>query len=94
MIRRALIVLLIAIVPAVSTVGAQAPSQTEQQKKFIPLSEAPQQEQIPSARLVITAYAFVVLALFVYLVSISKRLSGVKQELARLENETKRSRRA
>jgi CcmD family protein len=82
------------LVSCVIAVNAQTPQQPEQQNKFVPLAEAPPQEQIPSARLVIAAYSFVVLALFVYLLSLSKRLATVKQEIGRLEAETKRSRRA
>ena len=91
---RVLMIVLVAL-SCVVTTAAQTPPQTEQQKTFVPLSEAPQQEQIPSSRLVISAYSFVVLALFVYVLSLSRRLSSVKQELDRFERDTsQRARRA
>jgi CcmD family protein len=80
-------------VSCVAGTSAQTPPQPEQQKQYVPLADAPPQEQIPSARLVIAAYSFVVLALFAYLLSLSKRLTAVKSEIARLEGETKRSHR-
>jgi hypothetical protein len=87
-------VIVLCVVAASVSLAAQTPPQTEQQKKFIPLSEAPPQEQIPSARLVIGAYSFVMVTFFAYLLSLSKRLSSVKEELTRLESDAKRSRRA
>jgi CcmD family protein len=59
--------------------------------EFVPISELPPDEQLPAAPMLIAAYLFVVLALFGYLLSVSRRLGSVKQEIARLEAETRRS---
>jgi CcmD family protein len=58
---------------------------------FEPISELPPDERLPAAPMLVAAYAFVVLALFGYLVSIGRRLGAVKQEIARLEADVKRS---
>ena len=68
---------------------AQAP-QTEQQEKFIPISERPAQEELPSATLVISAYSFFVLVLFAYVLMLSRKLGAVSQEMQRLEGEIKK----
>ena len=41
--------------------------------------------------LLVTAYAFVVLALFAYVVSLARRLGGVQRDLDRLESDLKRN---
>jgi hypothetical protein len=43
--------------------------------------------------MVVAAYIFVLLAFFAYVFSLSRRLSAVKQDMARLETEIKGSRR-
>ena len=58
---------------------------------FEPLSELPPDERLPAAPMLVGAYIFVVLALFGYLLSISRRLSSVKQEIGRLESDMKRT---
>jgi hypothetical protein len=68
---------------------AQAP-QTEQQEKFVPISERPAQEELPSATLVISAYSFFVLVLFAYVLMLSRKLGAVSQEMQRLEGEIKK----
>jgi CcmD family protein len=40
---------------------------------------------MPAAPLLITAYAFVMIVLFVYVLSVARRLSTVQQELNRLD---------
>ena len=49
---------------------------------FVPASSLPQQEQLPAAPLVITAYAIAWIAVFGYLWSIWQRLGRVERELA------------
>jgi CcmD family protein len=46
---------------------------------------------LPAPRLLIAAYMFVLGALFVYIVSLSKRLGHVRREVERLEADLKRS---
>ena len=64
--------------------------QQQQQQEFVPIDELPPQDQLPAAPLLVTAYSFVVLALFAYVVSVARRLSGVQRELDRLESDLKR----
>jgi CcmD family protein len=73
--------------------GAQQPP-AEPQEEFVPMSELPPEEQMPSAPLVIAAYTFAWLAVGAYVVSVAKRLTGVQREVERLEGDVKRSGRA
>jgi hypothetical protein len=66
-----------------------AAAQPPRQDEFVPVSELPPTEQMPAAPLLIGAYAFVLVALFVYVLSIAKRVGAVRQEVARLEGELK-----
>jgi CcmD family protein len=68
--------------------------QPEQQNEFIPIDQLPPQDQLPAAPLLIAAYAIVMLALFVYVVSVARRLGSVQRELERLEADMKRGSRA
>ena len=68
-----------------SVVSAQPPRQDE----FVPVSELPPTEQLPAAPLLVGAYVFVLVALFVYVLSIARRVGAVRQEVARLEGELK-----
>ena len=66
-----------------SVVHAQQPQQGE----FVPIDQLPAQDQLPAAPLLIAAYIFALMALVGYLLSISRRLRGVQQEVTRLEKE-------
>jgi hypothetical protein len=70
---------------------AQSQKPPEQQTEYVPLKDAPPRPELPAERLVIAAYSFVVLTLFVYLLSLSKRLGAVKADIARLESDVKRT---
>ena len=72
---------------AAGSITAQQPQQTEQQSGFVPVSELPPQDQLPAAPLLVSAYAFVWLAVFGYVVSVARRLSVVQRECERLEAE-------
>lgn len=74
--------------PASAAIHAQQP---EPQDEFVPIDELPPQDQLPAAPLLVAAYAFVVLALFGYLLSVARRLGGVQRDLDRLESDLKRS---
>jgi CcmD family protein len=68
--------------------GQQPDSQQpKQQDEFVPISQLPPQDQLPAAPLLVTAYAFVWVALFGYLVSVARRLSKVQREVDRLESD-------
>jgi len=91
--RLILIVALVLISPAAPAfVSAQQP--TEQQGAFVPAESLPQREQMPAAPLLISAYAFVMLVLFAYVISLSRRMGAVKADIGRLESEMKRGSRA
>lgn len=51
------------------------------QTEFVPVDQLPPQEQLPAAPLVIAGYSVVWIAMFVYLVSIWRRLQKVDREL-------------
>ena len=103
--RAALLVILLVTAPlgapaiASSTGFGVAGQQPEAQPpkpvdEYVPVSQLPPQDQLPAAPLLVTAYSFVWLALFGYLVSVAQRLSKVKREVERLESDMKRSTRA
>jgi CcmD family protein len=89
---RALVVLVL-IVSSLSSVGAatfrqqpesQPPKQTDE---FVPISQLPPQDQLPAAPLLVTAYAFVWVVLFAYVLSVGRRLTKVQHEVERLESD-------
>jgi CcmD family protein len=86
----AMFVLLAALAPRV--LAQQPPAQPTEE--FVPVSELPPQEQLPSAPLVVAAYSFVWLALGGYVFSVARRLTSVQRELNRLEADVKRGTRA
>jgi CcmD family protein len=55
--------------------------------EFVPISQLPPQDQLPAAPLLISAYAFVWVALFGYLLSVGRRLTKVQTEVERLERD-------
>jgi CcmD family protein len=69
-----------------AVVAAQQPSQ---QGGFIPVDQLPPTESMPAAPLLIGAYAFVMVALFLYVFSLARRLTNVQRELDRLDTTLK-----
>jgi CcmD family protein len=62
---------------------AQQPSVAAPEQGFVPVKNLPsQQEQLPAAPLVMTAYAVAWVVVVVYLWSIWRRLAGVEREIA------------
>ena len=57
---------------------------------FVPVDSVPLSDQLPAAPLLITAYAFVWLAVMVYLFSIWRRLNKVETEMRALAQKTSR----
>jgi hypothetical protein len=76
--------------PSFATLHAQQPL-PQQQDEFVPIDKLPPQDQLPAAPLLVTAYAFVVLALLVYVISVARRLGGVQRDLDRLQSDLKNS---
>jgi CcmD family protein len=70
---------LVVLVLMNAVVFAQQP-----QSEFQPVTEIPASEQMPSAPLVIAAYAFVWLAFVVYVWTMWRKLGKVEQELQSL----------
>jgi hypothetical protein len=88
-------VLSLVFVWAVSSVMAQPPSpQPSQQNEFIPINQLPPQDQLPAAPLLIGAYVFVLAVLFLYVLSVARRLTNVQRELDRLDTTIKQGGRA
>jgi CcmD family protein len=84
------LVLVLALTPGAF---AQQPPQ-KPTEEFVPVSELPPQEQLPSAPLIVAAYAFVWLALGGYVLSVARRLATVQREVERLETDLKKGTRA
>ena len=89
LIRPLIAALILSTLVVVPMLAAQQPP-TEQQGEFVPAGDLPQREQVPAAPLLIGAYAFVMVALFGYVVSVSRRIGSVNADIARLEAELKR----
>lgn len=81
-IRRVVMALWTVVLLAAPVLAFQPPAG---QREFVPVNELPAVEQIPAARLLIAAYAFVWLAVLVYLWSIWRRLDKVEAEMRALE---------
>jgi CcmD family protein len=87
LLRLLVFALLLAAPVAVHGQPAQPPPQ--QQGEFVPLSEAGPQEQLPAAPLLITAYAFVWVAVLAYAWTIAQRVRKVEDDVRALERETR-----
>jgi CcmD family protein len=71
---------------------ARQPQQPpSQQEEFIPIDQLPPQDQLPAAPLLVGAYVFVLLMLFGYMFTVSRRLVVIQREVDRLDHELKRS---
>src|SRR5438093_1248368 len=82
---RVLAIALLLCAPAVAQ--QQQPEPPKPTDEFIPISQLPAQDQLPAAPLLVTAYSFVWIALFGYLVSVAHRLTKVQREVERLESD-------
>jgi len=69
-------------------------AQTKPPDDFKPISELPPAEQLPAGRLLVAAYVVVIVVLFLYLLSVARRLNTVQREVDRLEADVKRTGRA
>jgi CcmD family protein len=83
---------LIVLMGSGAPLAAAAAQPPDQQGEFIPLDQLPPQDQLPAAPLLIGAYVFVPVVLFLYLISLSRRMSSVQREVERLEADIRRSR--
>ena len=79
--RRLLIALTSFVLLASSALAFQPPAG---QSEFVPVDSVPLADQLPAAPLLVTAYAFVWLAVMVYLWSIWRRLNTVETEMRAL----------
>ena len=89
--RRVAVVLLALLCWGALPVEASAKAQSQQQNEFKPLDQLPPAEQIPAATLLVSAYAFVLVGLFFYVVTVARRLTTVQREMERLEADVKRA---
>jgi CcmD family protein len=79
---RRLLIALTSFVLLSSTAFARQPPPG--QSEFVPVDSLPAADQLPAAPLLVTAYAFVWLAVMVYLWSIWRRLNKVEDEMRAL----------
>jgi hypothetical protein len=80
LVAAAMLAALCATAPALA---AQNPP-PKQQGEYIPISELPPEDQLPAAPLLVTAYSFVLLVFFLYVVSLARRLASVQRDVDRL----------
>jgi hypothetical protein len=67
--------------------AARQPAPTDE---FKPISEVPPEDRLPAAPMLVGAYAFVMLAIFAYMITLSRRLNAVARDLAKFESQSKR----
>jgi CcmD family protein len=79
---RALLALCVMLVLIGSRASGFQPPPGDQ---FVPVSQVPAADQLPAAPLLIAAYAFVWAALFVYLLSIWRRIAKVEADMRTLD---------
>jgi CcmD family protein len=79
--RRLWILLVSFVLTAPAAFAAQPPAG---QSEFVPVDSLPAADQLPAAPLLIGAYAFVWLAVMVYVFSIWKRMNKVEDEMRAL----------
>jgi CcmD family protein len=93
---RSLATVLLLLMLGTAVEAQQPPSQEPppQQSEFIPIDQLPPQEQLGAAPLLIGAYSFVFVVLFLYIVSLSRRLTSVQREVERLDTSLKQGRKA
>src|SRR6266850_7879848 len=84
------LLLLVACAPLMAQQPQPQPAPPAATDEFVPISQLPAQDQLPAAPLLVTAYAFVWVALFGYVVSVARRLSQVQREIERLDADIKR----
>ena len=84
------LIALLAPAPARSAGAAGARLQPRQpaQEEFLPIDQLPPEEQLPAAPLLVAAYAFVWVAVLVYIWSLWRRLGRVERELAEVGRRT------
>jgi CcmD family protein len=85
--RRLLVALTSFVLLSSSAFARQPPAG---QSEFVPVDSVPLADQLPAAPLLVTAYAFVWLAVMIYLWSIWRRLNKVETELRALAQKTAR----
>jgi len=61
-------------------------AQQDPADQFVPMKSLPQQDQLPAAPLLVAAYAFVWVALLVYVWTIWRRLMKVEREIQELSS--------
>jgi CcmD family protein len=88
MIRRITAAIICFALTATTTFAFQA---ADSQDGFRPLSELPPGQQLPAAPFLVGAYAFIWIALMVYLWSIMRRLNKVEREMRVLEQRSQKS---
>ncbi|MDP1568849.1 MAG: CcmD family protein [Vicinamibacterales bacterium] len=73
----------------VAPVASYAQGQTAARDEYVPISELPQDEQLPAAPMVVAAYAFVWVAFVGYVFTLVGRTKKLEADLKALERETR-----
>ena len=92
MLKRLVLVCCMVMVMAAGVQGGQAapPGQAPpNQGEFVPADTLPPSDQLPAAPLLIAAYAFVWIVVFVYVWTIWRRLNTVEAEMRTLEQRSR-----
>ena len=82
LIRRTLVTIFMSAGCVAQALAFQPPTQ---QNEFVPLEQLPPADQLPAAPLLVSAYAFVWIALMFYMWTIWRRLSKIDADIRALE---------
>jgi quinol-cytochrome oxidoreductase complex cytochrome b subunit len=82
LVAAAVLALLAVIVPACAAQSQPPPQQPS--GEFIPIDQLPPEDRLPAAPLLISAYSFVMIVFFLYVVSLARRLTNVQRDVDRL----------
>jgi hypothetical protein len=73
------------VAPVLAAQNAPSPSQPPKpQSEYVPIEQLPPQDQLPAAPLLISAYSFVMIVFFLYVLSLARRLTNVQRDVDRL----------
>jgi hypothetical protein len=81
--KRLVAAAMLAALCATAPLSAQNPP-PKQQSEYIPIKDLPPEDRLPAAPLLITAYSFVLIVFFLYVVSLARRLTTVQRDVDRL----------
>ena len=78
------VLVLVLVAAVVSALPSRAEAQPEPVNEFVPIDELPEEDRLPAAPFLITAYSIVWILAFGYFWLLSRRQADVERDLAEL----------